>query len=115
MEFDTPPKDPTGAGATQLAVGDRDGKVVLQFPTPVQWIALDAQTAAQAASSMLDAAVALGAQVTVQAPRVQVPKELRTRMTARALMVLRNKRAAAERDDVLAVRLGDTLLNMLDL
>ena len=38
MEFDTPPKDPTGAGATQLAVGDRDGKVVLQFPTPVQWI-----------------------------------------------------------------------------
>ncbi len=115
MEFDTPPKDPTGPGATQLAVGDRDGKVVLQFPTPVQWIALDAQTAAQAASSMLDAAVALGAQVTVQAPRVQVPKELRTRMTARALMVLRNKRAAAERDDVLAVRLVDTLLNMLDL
>lgn len=115
MALETPPKEPTGDGATQLAVGDRDGKVVLQFPKPVQWIALDPHTAAEAASSMLDAAVSLGARVSFQAPKVHVPKELRARMTARALMVLRNKRAAAERDDVLAVRLVDTLLNMLDL
>lgn len=104
-----------GTGATHVAVGDRDGKVILQFPEPVQWIALEPGTAVGVAKSVIDAAVACGANVTIQAPRPQVPAAIRQRMEARALMILRNKREAPEKDPVLAARMVDTLLNMLDL
>lgn len=41
-----------GPGATVVAVGLRNGEVVLQFPEAVQWAALDPQTAVQVAEQM---------------------------------------------------------------
>lgn len=40
-------------GAIQFAVGVKDGKVVLDFGTPVAWLGMDAQQAADLASTLL--------------------------------------------------------------
>lgn len=39
-------------GTTTVAVGDRDGQVVLQFPKAVSWAALDPETARQVGEAM---------------------------------------------------------------
>lgn len=41
-----------GPGATTAAVGIRDGQVVVQFPTAVQWVAVDPQTAVNIGEAM---------------------------------------------------------------
>lgn len=45
----------TGAdeGAIQFGVTDKDGKVILDFGTPVVWLGLEPQQAADLAASML--------------------------------------------------------------
>mgnify|MGYP000025210677 CR=1 FL=1 len=104
-----------GRGTTTLAVGDRNGNVVLSFPHEVGFVALDPSTAVQVAKSMIDAAVKCGANVSIQAPPPKVPKLVRERMIARAHMILRNKRESAENDAVMSERIVDTLLNILAL
>jgi hypothetical protein len=52
--------DAQGPGASSLEVADREGCVVLQFPNPVQWAALDPATAVQIAHAMVDAAKRCG-------------------------------------------------------
>lgn len=104
-----------GDGTTQVAVGDRNGQVVLQYPRPVQWVAIDPQTAVQVAKSMIDAAVNCGMNVEIKAPKPEVTEGQRVRMEARCLMILKNKREHTEKDPVLARRLVDTILNILDL
>lgn len=49
-----------GPGASTVEITTRDGKVVLQFPNPVQWAALDPATAVQIAQAMVEAAKACG-------------------------------------------------------
>lgn len=44
--------DLAGAGATVCAVGIRDAKVCLQFPTQVSWVSLDPETAVNVAEAM---------------------------------------------------------------
>lgn len=104
-----------GEGTTQVAVGDREGQVVLQYPRPVQWAALDPQTAVQIAKAMIDAAVNCGMNVEIKAPKPTVSEGLRVRMEARCLMILNNKREHPEKNPILAKRLVDTILNLLEL
>lgn len=104
-----------GMGADEVAIGVREGKAILWFPKPCEWIALEPTVAAEVAKSLLDCAVECGARISIQTPKVKVPNEIRKRMQARALMILTNKRESPERDPILAERLVDTLLNMLDL
>lgn len=104
-----------GRGTTTLAVGDRSGNVVLSFPHEVGFVALDPSTAVQVAKSMIDAAVKCGANVEIQAPKPQVPKAVRERMINRGVMILKNKRDSAENESILATRIVDTLLNILQL
>lgn len=104
-----------GEGTTQVAVGDREGQVVLQYPRPVQWAALDPQTAVQIAKAMIDAAVNCGMKVEIKAPKPQISEGTRVRMEARCLMILNNKREHPEKNPILAKRLVDTILNLLEL
>lgn len=39
-------------GAIQFAVGEKDGKVILDFGTPVSWIGMNAQDAADLAQTL---------------------------------------------------------------
>lgn len=49
-------------GAIQFAVGVKDGKVVLDFGTPVAWVGMNPQQAADLASLMLSKAREAGRQ-----------------------------------------------------
>lgn len=49
-----------GPGASLVEIEDRDGKVVLQFPNPIQWAALDPATAVQIAHAIVQAAKRCG-------------------------------------------------------
>lgn len=104
-----------GEGTTQVAVGDRDGQVVLQFHRSIQWCVLDPATAVQMAKSVIDAAVNCGMNVEIKMPKPEVTEGQRVRMEARAAMILNNKRDHTEKTPVLARRLVDTILNILDL
>lgn len=47
-----PPAPLDGPGTDTLAVGNKDGLVVLQFQNPVKWVSLDSKTAYQVAEMM---------------------------------------------------------------
>lgn len=49
-----------GPGASSVEVSDEQGSVVLRFPNPIQWAALDPATAVQVAHAMVAAAKACG-------------------------------------------------------
>ena len=51
---------PKDEGAIQFAIGEQDGKVVIDFGTPVAWIGLTPQQAADIASSLLSRAREVG-------------------------------------------------------
>lgn len=46
-------------GAIQFAIGEKDGKVVLDFGTPVAWVGMTPQQAADFASTLLNRARAV--------------------------------------------------------
>lgn len=50
----------TDEGAIQFAVGEKDGKVVLDFGTPVNWVGMNPQQAADLASLLLKRAREVG-------------------------------------------------------
>lgn len=43
----------TDEGAIQFAIGEKDGKVVIDFGTPVHWFGMTPQQAAELASTLL--------------------------------------------------------------
>lgn len=47
-------------GAIQFAIGEKDGKVVIEFGTPVAWLGLNPQQAADLASLLLKRAREVG-------------------------------------------------------
>jgi len=106
---------PEGNGCTEIAVGNRDGQVTLLFQYPMNWIALDPTNAAYVGKAIIDAAVDCGARVEIKTPPPQIPNALRERMINRCVMLLRNKREAPEKDGILAQRIVETLLNMVNL
>lgn len=106
---------PEGKSATHIAVGTREGRVLLQFPHQIDYAALDPTNAAYVGKAMIDAAVECGARVEIKTPPPHIPNALRERMVNRCVMLLRNKREAPEADGILAQRLVDTLLNMVNL
>lgn len=50
----------TDEGSIQFAVGEKDGKVVIDFGTPVAWLGMTAQQAADLASTILSKAREVG-------------------------------------------------------
>lgn len=47
-------------GAIQFAIGEKDGKIVIEFGTPVAWLGLNPQQAADLASLLLKRAREVG-------------------------------------------------------
>lgn len=47
-----PPEGLSGSGTHTIAIGDRNGQVVLRFERPVEWVSLDAETARNVAEQI---------------------------------------------------------------
>jgi hypothetical protein len=52
-EFQAPKITKDDEGAIQFAIGERDGKVVVDFGTPTHWLGMTPQQAADFASTLL--------------------------------------------------------------
>ena len=104
-----------GSGATSMIVADREGKVLIKFPNPVEWAAFEPNVALQVAHQMISAVQNCGMKVEIEVPRPKIPESMRSRMAARVKLILNNKREAAERNEVLCIRIVDTVLNMVGL
>jgi hypothetical protein len=50
----------TDEGSIQFAIGEKDGKVVIDFGTPVSWLGMTAQEAADLASAIFQRARLVG-------------------------------------------------------
>ena len=71
-----------------IAVGERDGRVVLQFPGAVEWVALDPQNAADVGEAM--ARCAHGIAYGSKPPRSALSANVRKRLIARVQITLRS-------------------------
>jgi hypothetical protein len=105
----------TGAGAQKTALLAQDGKVIIKFDNPCEWAAFDPQVALQLAHQMISAVQDCGMKVEIEVPKPKISDLQRSRMAARVNMILKNKREHTEKDEVLAIRIVDTVLNMVEL
>jgi hypothetical protein len=104
---------PEAEGATMVAVGDEGGKVLLKFPKPVTWIALDPQIAPLVAEKMIQAAGKCGVLVKIGVPKMKISDEQRLKMQQQAVLVIKNLRARGRSDAHIACELVDITLRDL--
>lgn len=93
-----------------IAVGDRDGLVLLSFPKPVQWVTLDPETARNVAEAIARRSykARFGDDPTPQ--RTAITDALRTRCVNRAKLMLRSMAGDGTDFDVQAQRIVDQIL-----
>lgn len=92
-----------------VAVGERDGRVVLEFEQPVRWVQLDSQTAAMVAEEIARRSYAQ--RYGVQPDRGKaLATELRNRMVARTMHVIRSTQEGRRSPDYVARAVVDTIL-----
>lgn len=107
-------KDPLlGEGATHVAVGDQGGKVILKFPKPVEWIALDPQIAPLVAEQMIHAASACGVRVSLQVPEKQINAMQRAALAARVKLVMSNLQDRGKAPEFIATEIVDIVLTAI--
>lgn len=107
-----------GPGATTAAVGIRDGRVVVQFPSAVQWVAVDPQTAVDIGEAMARAAFELrnGRQPrdNVAVLQDEIKKKatdaLRKSMIRRSEIILRQLLERGRNHNYIATELVDRML-----
>ncbi len=77
-------------GATQVAVGEENGRVILRFPKAVEFAAFDPENARQVGEAMARAAYHLHTGRDAPAGRSALSAELRMRLVTRATHIIRN-------------------------
>lgn len=75
-------------GTTTCAIGNRDGQVVMSFPTAVEWASFDPETARQIGEAMAREAYTVRYGVTPKSKSV-LSEELQTRVMNKATIVVR--------------------------
>lgn len=78
------------SSTTALAIGEREGQVVLQFPRPITECVLDAETARRAGEQLARSAYAARYGHEPAAARSQVSADKRAHLRARAELMLRS-------------------------
>ena len=59
-EFPEGKMTPHDEGAIQFAIGSKDGKVIVEFATPVAWLGMQPEQAINLAESLIEKAARLG-------------------------------------------------------
>lgn len=75
-------------GTTTCAIGNRDGQVVISFPSPVEWAAFDPETARQIGEAMAREAYGVKYGRPPQGKSV-LSEELQTRIMNKATIIVR--------------------------
>lgn len=117
--IDPDPKEPIetinveAPGATMLAMKVHSGKVVLMFPNPVAWVALDPDVAARVADQMLGYAVELGETIEIKLPQKQINPVHRQAVINRVQTVMRQLQERGRRPEYIAEELTDLVIKGL--
>lgn len=107
-----------GPGATTAAVGIRDGQVVVQFPSAVQWVGVDPQTAVNIGEAMARAAFEIrngrpprdDVGVLQEEIKKKATDILRASMITRAEIILRQLLERGRKPNYIATELVDRML-----
>jgi hypothetical protein len=108
MMGETPKRE--GDGRTQVVVGPEDGKIVMGFPKPISWLAMEPDNAVQIAKSMIDSAVKLGANVQIVLPRRKLSEAKRTMLRYRVSLRMRSMLEKKRVPDYIAEEILVTVL-----
>lgn len=109
-----PVKAGTDEGAVEMIISQANGRVVQRFQRPMAYVTYEPQNAVGVAKAMIDTAVALGAQVTVQVPKRKITREDRARLVTRATHVFRSMQEQGKAPAVIARNVVDTILSAID-
>lgn len=99
-----------GNGQTQVVIGPEAGKIVMGFPKPISWLAMEPDNAVQIAKSMIDSAVKLGANVQIVLPRRKITEAQRTMLRNRLSLRMRSMIEKKRDFDYIAEELLATVL-----
>lgn len=77
-------------GCTTLAVGERDGNVVLQFPESVGWAVLDPETARQVGEAIARSAYVCRYGREPDSNRSPIGQQVQQKLVNRVLLILTN-------------------------
>jgi hypothetical protein len=97
-------------GATEIAVGDEGGQVVLRFPQAVEWCTLDPETARQVGEAIARAAYHAHTGQTVDPKQFVLSEQVRTRLITRVSHVIRSLQDKGRLPGFIAAEVVDTVL-----
>ena len=114
--------DKSGDGKTSIAIKDHGGKVILEFPNPVTWIALDPQNAFEIAEATARAAHTAkfgkappdDRSYLAQQVRARLTDELRDRMVVRVRVMLPSLLDNSRSLDYVARQVVDQIFSEVD-
>lgn len=92
----------------------KEPRVVMRFAHARLWVAFDLQAAVNMGKHMIDEAVNLGANVTIQLPRRTITREQRDRLVVRATNVFRNQVEKGKPPAEVARQVVDSILSAID-
>ena len=100
-----------GEGTSIVAVGEREGKVRLEFPKAVQWCELDPETARQVAEQLAKSAYTAhyGRPPPIQHQSL-LAEQVRNKLKARATLIIRSMTEQGRKANYIADQVVDQLL-----
>ena len=95
---------------TLVAIGEQDGQVMLMFPKPIQWLALDPENARQIAEQIARSAYAAHTGMTPLNQKSYVSENIRVMLNARVTMIIRSLNEQGKSPDWIAREVIDRVL-----
>ena len=109
-----PVKAGSDDGSVEMIIGQERGKVVQRFQRPMLYVTYEPENAVGVAKTIIDTAVALGANVMIQTPRRKITREQRQRLVVRATHVFRSMQEKGKTPAWIARNVVDTILSAID-
>lgn len=98
-------------GTDTVAIGERNGQVVLQFHEPIQWAAFDPETARQIGEAIAREAYQIRYGVKPAEGKSVISEEIRMRLMTRATHVIRSLQDKGKLPGYIAAQVVDTILS----
>ena len=97
-------------GSTTCAIGNRDGQVVMSFPSPVEWAAFDPETARQIGEAMAREAYSVKYGRNPLSKSV-ITDEIRQRIMNKATIIIRSLQEKGRAPGFIAMEVVDAILS----